>query len=193
MKINELQNLLMLLLISARLLFGLGEFKQMSKCLLNHKIFYSAKNLYILLQELLTPAKVEIADLQNLCEAQTILLKALIVVQSRTQCDWMITWSQFLPFNLKPLKFWDKSSLFPEPVFPRDLFKTDKLYHLCLSQLLSKLTFDLNIFNYLVIMNFIPPNKSVENWLKTCQLHLGSHWTFCHPLLNSVQKKRFGH
>ncbi len=87
MKIDELQNLLMLQLISAQLLFGLGEFKQMSKCLLNHKRFYSAKNLYIWLQEILTPAKVEIVDLQNLCEAQTKLLKALIVVQSRTQCD----------------------------------------------------------------------------------------------------------
>jgi len=32
-------------------------------------------------------------------------------------------------------------------------------------------------------------NKSVVNWLKTCQLHLGSHWTFCQLLLNSVQKR----
>jgi hypothetical protein len=41
-------------------------------------------------------------------------------------------------------------------------------------------------------MTFFVQNKSVVNWLKTCQLHSGNCWTFCQPLLNSVQK-RFGH
>jgi len=33
-----------------------------------------------------------------------------------------------------------------------------------------------------VISEFLSENKSVVIWLKTCQLYLGSCWTFCRPL-----------
>ncbi len=91
--------------------------------------------------------------------------------------------------QLNQIYFGIKAPFSPEPVFPRDLFEVINLFHLCLSQLLSKLTFNLTIFNFLVIMKSFVQNKSVVNWLKRSQLYSGSHRTFCQPLLNSEQKK----
>ncbi len=66
-----------------------------------------------------------------------------------------------------------KAPFSPEPVFPRD-FPSKLLFnfHLFLPQLLSRLTFNLTIFNYCVMLTFFVQYKSVVIWLKTCQLNL---------------------
>jgi hypothetical protein len=55
-----------------------------------------------------------------------------------------------------------KAPFSPEPVFPKD--SPSKLlfhFHLFLPQPLSKLTFNLTVFNYRVMLTFFVQNKSV--------------------------------
>ncbi len=87
-------------------------------------------------------------------------------------------WNCKLKFkkNCFVLNFWDKSSSFSWASSP-------KRFHLICLPAFIKANSKFTHFNYLVILNFYPKNKSVVIWLNTCQLHLDSCWTFYRPAL----------
>ncbi len=83
-----------------------------------------------------------------------------------------------------------KAYIFPVPVSPREFpFVTVITLFIYAPQLLSKLLFNLTIFNYREIMTLMIQNKSVVIWLKTCQLQLGAAGLLS-AALNSVLKVR---
>ncbi len=83
-----------------------------------------------------------------------------------------------------------KAYIFPAQVFPREFpFVTIVTLFIYAPQLLSKLFFNLTIFNYHEIMTLMIQNKSVMIWLKMCQLHLGVAGLLS-AVLNSVLKVR---